>query len=120
MDPDENEYFCSEIPTTPDLTSFLSTWYGCLSESLIINVNAQFSPILQTAMFSGTWYIVIEGLTFAYVRTFTLTVGVPTTIIVSLSNKVFNHANVLKGNSDKYVASMERVDTDSSRSASLS
>jgi hypothetical protein len=42
-----------------------------------------FSPILQTAMFSGTWYIVIEGLTFAYVRTFTLTVGVPTTITVS-------------------------------------
>jgi hypothetical protein len=42
-----------------------------------------FSPILQTAMFSGTWYIVIEGLTFAYVRTFTLAVGVPTTIIVS-------------------------------------
>jgi hypothetical protein len=29
VDPDENEYFCSEIPTTPDLTSFLSTWFEC-------------------------------------------------------------------------------------------
>lgn len=27
VDPDENEYFCSDIPTSPDLTSFLSTWY---------------------------------------------------------------------------------------------
>ena len=84
----------------------------------MISVNARFSPVLQTAMFSGTWYIVIEGLTFAYVRTFTLTVGVPTTTTVSLSNKVFNRANGLKGNSDKYVASMERADTDSSRSTS--
>ncbi|KAF4631994.1 hypothetical protein G7Y89_g6135 [Cudoniella acicularis] len=63
VDPNENEYFCSDIPTSPDYTSFLST-----------------CPITQNQMFSGTWYIVIEGLTFAYVRTFTLTVGVPTTI----------------------------------------
>ncbi|PVH78934.1 hypothetical protein DL98DRAFT_572855 [Cadophora sp. DSE1049] len=62
VDPNEDEYFCSQIATTPDDTSILST-----------------CPILQTDMFSGTWYIVIEGLTFAYVRTFTLTVGVPTT-----------------------------------------
>jgi hypothetical protein len=34
-------------------------------------------------MFDGDWYIVIEGLTFAYVRTFSITVGTPTTIIVS-------------------------------------
>ncbi|CZR54879.1 uncharacterized protein PAC_04763 [Phialocephala subalpina] len=63
VDPDENEYFCSQIATSPDDTSFLST-----------------CPILQTEMFSGSWYIVIEGLTFAYVRTFTLTVGAPTTV----------------------------------------
>ena len=27
VDPDENEYFCSQIATSPDDTSFLSTWY---------------------------------------------------------------------------------------------
>ncbi|KAH8687560.1 hypothetical protein BGZ60DRAFT_522209 [Tricladium varicosporioides] len=63
VDPNEDEYFCSQIPTSPDLTSFLST-----------------CPISQNKMFSGSWYVVIEGLEFAYVRTFTLTVGVPTTI----------------------------------------
>lgn len=34
-------------------------------------------------MFSGTWYIVIEGLSFAFVRTFTLTVGLPVIVTVS-------------------------------------
>jgi hypothetical protein len=34
-------------------------------------------------MFTGTWYIVIEGPDFAYTRTFYLTVGVPTTVTVS-------------------------------------
>lgn len=63
VDPEENEYFCSDIATSPDDTSMLST-----------------CPILQTAMFSGDWYIVIEGLTFAYVRTFEITAGAPTTI----------------------------------------
>lgn len=82
VDPDENEYFCSDIATSPDDTSFLSTWYGTSSkigDRLLIAS----SPILQTEMFSGSWYIVIEGLTFAYVRTFTLTVGAPTTVTVS-------------------------------------
>ena len=40
------------------------------------------SPIQKSKMFSGTWYIVIEGPDFAYTRTFYLTVDVPTTIIV--------------------------------------
>ncbi|KAG4417485.1 hypothetical protein IFR04_009368 [Cadophora malorum] len=63
VDPNGDEYFCSQITTTPDDTSILST-----------------CPILQTDMFSANWYVVIEGLTFAYVRTFTLTVGIPATI----------------------------------------
>jgi hypothetical protein len=40
------------------------------------------SPIQKSEMFSGTWYIVIEGPDFAYMRMFYLTVDVPTTIIV--------------------------------------
>ena len=34
-------------------------------------------------MFSGYWYIVLEGPDFAFTRTFYLTLGVPTTVIVS-------------------------------------
>lgn len=41
------------------------------------------SPITKSEMFSGTWYLVIEGPDFAYTRTFYLTVDVPTTIIVT-------------------------------------
>jgi len=46
---------------------------------------AYFSPILQTDMDSGVWRIVLEGLTFANVRTMTLSVGTPSTVTVSIS-----------------------------------
>ncbi|EPE30348.1 P-loop containing nucleoside triphosphate hydrolase [Glarea lozoyensis ATCC 20868] len=58
--PDEESYFCTDIPTSPDNTSFQSS-----------------CPIQQTAFTSGQWLIVIEGSTFAFVRTFTITAGTP-------------------------------------------
>jgi hypothetical protein len=44
------------------------------------------SDVLKSSMSSGTWEIIIEGDTFAYVRTFTLTVGTPVVVTVSLPN----------------------------------
>ena len=60
VDPNEDEYFCSNIPTQPAETDIVST------------CNVTNNIVRKSDMTSGDWTIVIEGLTFAYMRIFSI------------------------------------------------
>lgn len=68
VDPNGNEYECSQTPLTPPDTNELST-----------------CPIDKDQLFSGDWSIIIasnngQGAPIAYQRDFSLIVGIPSTI----------------------------------------
>ncbi|KAL2415570.1 hypothetical protein ABEF95_014231 [Exophiala dermatitidis] len=68
IDPNGDEYFCSDIPTQPDSTDMVST------------CNVAGNEVTKASMFSGDWTVVIEGLTFAWMRTFSIIAGPPVVI----------------------------------------
>jgi len=71
VDPNENNYECTNIPTQPDYTTEMST-----------------CPILKNQMFSGNWEILVLGNnlddpSFAYQREFYLDCGPQATVTVT-------------------------------------
>lgn len=69
--PDDNEYACSSISTQPAGTQVTST-----------------CGIPYSAMQSGTWKIIIQSSQIAVQRTVTLTVGVPQTVVTTVTPTV--------------------------------
>lgn len=74
VDPNGDQYECTDIPLEPDFTSELST-----------------CPIEQEDMYSGIWSLLIlsnngNGDPIAYERDFTLTVGPQQTVTVSIAS----------------------------------
>ncbi|KAI1623750.1 hypothetical protein EDD37DRAFT_438741 [Exophiala viscosa] len=68
VDPNGNEYFCSDIPTQPDDTDMVST------------CNVTGNTLQKDQMFSGNWTVVVEGLTFAWMRDFSIIAAPPVTV----------------------------------------
>ncbi|KEF57809.1 uncharacterized protein A1O9_05729, partial [Exophiala aquamarina CBS 119918] len=66
--PNSDEYFCSDIDTNPDGANILST----------CNVPGDEMP--KSAMWSGDWIVIIEGLTFAWMRNFSINAGPPVVV----------------------------------------
>ncbi|OIW28951.1 hypothetical protein CONLIGDRAFT_401496 [Coniochaeta ligniaria NRRL 30616] len=69
--PDDNEYACSSINTQPAGTQVTST-----------------CGIPYSAMQSGTWRIIVQSSQIAVQRTVTLTVGVPQTVVTTVTPTV--------------------------------
>ena len=77
IDPNENGYECSDIPTHPDYTPEMST-----------------CPITKNQMFSGEWIIVVLGNnddddSFAYQRNINITAG-PQQTVTATPTATFN------------------------------
>ncbi|KAK5196471.1 hypothetical protein LTR99_005259 [Exophiala xenobiotica] len=68
IDPNGDEYFCSDVATQPDDVDMTST------------CNVTGNQVEKSQMFSGNWMIIVEGLTFAYMRTFDIIAGPPVTV----------------------------------------
>ncbi|KKY27640.1 hypothetical protein UCRPC4_g00873 [Phaeomoniella chlamydospora] len=77
IDPDENEYFCSDIPVAPSGQTFVST------------CNVTDNVVTKSSMYSGEWIIIIEGLTFAWERSFYITAG-PQATVTATPTAIFN------------------------------
>lgn len=65
VDPNNDDFFCSTIQTQPD------------DETMISTCNVADNEIRKSRMISGEWTVVIEGLTFAYARVFSIVAGPP-------------------------------------------
>lgn len=65
VNPNNDDFFCSTIQTQPD------------DEIMISTCNIADNEIRKSQMVSGTWTVVIEGLTFAYARAFSIVAGPP-------------------------------------------
>jgi hypothetical protein len=63
--PNNDNFLCSVIPTNPDDTAMMST------------CNVTDNVVRKNQMTSGTWSAVLEGLTFAYQRSFDIIAGPP-------------------------------------------
>ncbi|EXJ94936.1 hypothetical protein A1O1_00054 [Capronia coronata CBS 617.96] len=68
IDPNGDEYFCSDIPTQPDGSDIVST------------CNVPGDELTKSSMWSGNWIVIIEGLTFAWMRTFSVVAGPPVVV----------------------------------------
>ncbi|EXJ89107.1 hypothetical protein A1O3_02171 [Capronia epimyces CBS 606.96] len=68
IDPNGGEYFCSDIPTQPDGADMVAT------------CNVTGNEVTKASMWSGDWIVIIEGLTFAWMRTFSIIAGPPVII----------------------------------------
>ena len=77
IDPNGNEYFCSDIATTPDEVDQVST------------CNVPGNILTKGQVFSGIWIAVIEGYTFAWMRTFSVIAGIQQTVTAT-PTAVFN------------------------------
>lgn len=106
VDPNANEYQCTDTPLSPDDTPETSTWYAppfaiTAKFSLIIS-----SPIDKDQLWSGDWSILIisnngDGDPIAYERDFTLSVGpqqtatyTPTVTVPFTTTPVVNSTSV--------------------------
>jgi hypothetical protein len=65
VSPNNDNFLCSTIPTNPDDTAMMST------------CNVTDNVVRKNQMTSGTWSAVLEGLTFAYQRSFDIIAGPP-------------------------------------------
>lgn len=68
VDPNNEDYICSTIQTNPDDVPMLST------------CNVPGEEVRKSHMISGTYIAVIEGLTFAYARAFSIIAGIPVVV----------------------------------------
>ncbi|KIV81088.1 hypothetical protein PV11_08538 [Exophiala sideris] len=81
VDPNNNEYFCSNIPTQPADTDMVST------------CNVTGNTLQKDQMFSGNWTVVVEGLTFAWQRDFSVIAAPPVTV-TSTPTATFTVTNI--------------------------
>ncbi|RVX75723.1 hypothetical protein B0A52_00079 [Exophiala mesophila] len=66
--PNSDEYFCSDIATNPDGADIVST------------CNVPGDELRKSSMWSGNWIVIIEGLTFAWMRSLDIIAGPPATV----------------------------------------
>ncbi|ETI27929.1 hypothetical protein G647_00378 [Cladophialophora carrionii CBS 160.54] len=68
IDPNGDEYFCSDIGVQPD------------GQDMVSICNVAGNELTRNNMFSGTWTAIMEGLTFAYMRSFAIIAAPPVTV----------------------------------------
>ncbi|OQV00756.1 hypothetical protein CLAIMM_06215 isoform 1 [Cladophialophora immunda] len=76
VDPNSDEYFCSDIAVQPD------------GEDMVSTCNVTGNEVTKNNMFSGDWTIVIEGLTFAWMRSFSI-IAAPPVVVTSTPTATF-------------------------------
>ncbi|OAL32197.1 hypothetical protein AYO20_07965 [Fonsecaea nubica] len=76
VDPNSDEYFCSDIAVQPDGADMVST------------CNIPGNEVTKNNMFSGDWTIVIEGLTFAWMRSFSI-IAAPPVVVTTTPTATF-------------------------------
>ncbi|KIY00523.1 uncharacterized protein Z520_04208 [Fonsecaea multimorphosa CBS 102226] len=76
VDPNSDEYFCSDIAVQPD------------GEDMVSTCNVPGNEVTKNNMFSGDWTIVIEGLTFAWMRSFSI-IAAPPVVVTTTPTATF-------------------------------
>ncbi|EXJ72717.1 uncharacterized protein A1O5_03864 [Cladophialophora psammophila CBS 110553] len=92
VDPNSDEYFCSDIAVQPDGEDMVSTWYFIVLHGqvcfLTATSNVPGNEVTKNNMFSGDWTIVIEGLTFAWMRSFSI-IAAPPVVVTTTPTATF-------------------------------
>ncbi|EXJ64010.1 hypothetical protein A1O7_00345 [Cladophialophora yegresii CBS 114405] len=81
IDPNGDEYFCSDIGVQPD------------GQDMVSICNVPGNELTKNNMFSGTWTAIMEGLTFAYMRSFAV-IAAPPVAVTSTPTAIFTVTTV--------------------------
>ncbi|OAP58358.1 hypothetical protein AYL99_07448 [Fonsecaea erecta] len=76
VDPNSDEFFCSDIAVQPD------------GEDMVSICNVDGNQVTKNNMISGDWTIVIEGLTFAWMRSFSI-IAAPPVVVTTTPTATF-------------------------------